>query len=118
MIIIGTSALRLKNSARARRPRLVPSTPSRTVAPVDPPAVQEVADGDERGGAPYAFLAADVDRELGRLAERLGYLGSTDFTGEQAGTLEGDQSAPFDLQHAFEQRLDSLTIVHRNRYDG
>ena len=49
--IIGTSALRPKNCARARRPRLVPSTPSRTRGAGDAAAVEQVADRDERGHA-------------------------------------------------------------------
>ena len=36
MTIIGTSALRLKNAARSRRPCAVPSTPSSAVAPAMP----------------------------------------------------------------------------------
>ena len=36
MTIIGTSALRLKNAARSRCPRAVPSTPSSAVAPAMP----------------------------------------------------------------------------------
>ena len=83
----------------------------------DPAAVEQIADGRERRHAVDALLAADVDGELGRLAELLGQLHRADLAGEQPRALERDQAAALDLQDQLEHRLDPLAAVDGDRDD-
>ena len=117
MIIIGTSALRPKNLARLRWPRRGAVNAEQDGGAGDSAAVEQVADRDERGRAVHALLAADVDRQLGRLIKLFGQLERADLSGQQPRALERHQPAPLDLQDDVEHRLDAIASVDRDRDD-
>ena len=117
MIIIGTSALREKNPARWRTPCAVPSTPSSTVAPASPCATQRLDDRHVRRPPAHAVLAADVDRELGRLMQLVGELDGADPSSEHAGALERHQAVAGDGRDVVQRGFDAPAGVDRDRDD-
>ena len=96
----------------------------------DSSAIQEVAYRDESGPAVDALLASDVDRELGlfselvrehhasRGVERAARRGRAELARHEPRALERDQSAPLDLHHGLEHRLDPGSRVDRDRDHG
>ncbi len=82
----------------------------------DAATVQEVAEGDKSRGAADALLAAHVDRQFGRLAWLLSWLGLTDLAGQQPCPLERDQPLALDLHHRLEDRLDPAPFVDGDRH--
>lgn len=102
--------MRAKKPARCRTPWAVPSTPSRALAP----AVQEIADGDERRSARYLLPTSDVDRQLRGLVQLLRECDRRDFAGQHPGPLEGDQTMPPDCDDFVEQVLDAWPGVNRD----
>ncbi len=84
----------------------------------DTAPVKQVGDGRKRGRPQRALLAAEVDGQLGRLAQPLGQHDLADPAAEQSGALQRDEALALDLEHARERRLDPRARVDRDRDDG
>jgi hypothetical protein len=82
---------------------------------VDTAAAQQVADRDEGGPAVHPFLAAQVDRQLGRLVQILGRPGGAGDVGQQPGSFQGDQPGAVELNGLGEDGLDAGAGVDRDR---